>query len=350
MVAAMSLLITGVQSGKILAAKGIYDSCFPRYEKRDLCMVYGEFDYVRVKERLNRVLFTFSGGKVRLQGYYYPCDGAKGLVVVSHGMHAGADDYIPFIEYFVDSGYAVFAYDCRGTYASEGDSTVGLCTPLMDLDYALQYIKNDATLSKYPLFLFGHSWGGYAAASVLAIHGNVKACAVIAPFNDGYTLIAEKGEQYAGPFADIVKAGFPKIFLDVYQKYLFGKYTEHNAVKGINSTGVPVFVAHGNEDSVISFNGQSVISHRKEIREKNVVYYVGTGLQSGHNTILHSQRAVEYQEKVKNDLKELKKEKDRDLTKEELAEFCDGVDHTLYSEVNADMMSAIVEMFDKTLN
>ena len=347
-IVALSLLFTGLQAGEILAAKGIYDSCFPRYEKRDLNTVYGQFDYSRVEDRLKRITFHFQSEKIKLQGYYYPCEGAKGMVVVCHGMHAGADDYLPFVAYFVEHGYAVFSYDCRGTYASEGDSTVGMCTPLADLDHALNYIEKNPTLSKYPLFLFGHSWGGYAVTSVLSLHKNVKACAAVAPFNDGYTLITEKSVQYAGPLAELATGGIPRKFLEIYQKILFGKYTEHNAVKGINSTNIPVLIAHGKEDGIISFEGQSVISHREEIREENVVYYVGTGTQSGHNTILHSKRAVEYQEKVENDLEKLKKEKNRELTQKELDDFCESVDHSLYSEVNSDLMDAVLRLYEST--
>lgn len=346
---ALSVALVGLRSGTALAAKRIYDSCFPRCEKRALSAIYGEFDYRRVRTQLKRSLVTFLGEDRRLQGYYYPSADAKALVVVCHGMHAGADDYLPFIMYFVDHGYAVFAYDCRGTYASEGDSTVGFCTPVVDLDYALRFVKRDAVLSKLPLCLFGHSWGGYAVTSILSVHKNVKACAAIAPFNDGYTLIAEKGEQYAGPFVELVKESFPKRFLDVYQKSLFGKYTTLNAVKGINSTGIPVFIAHGKNDNVIGFQGPSVISHRREIREKNVRYYVGTGAQAGHNTILHSPRAVAYQEKTANALKDLKEKLERDLTEEELTAFCNRVDHATYSEVNTEMMDEILCMFDGAL-
>lgn len=349
-IVALLVVFIGLQSGTVLAAKSIYDSCFPRYEKRSLELIYGEFDYIRVADKLNRTTFNFTSDNTVLQGYYYPCDGAKGMVVVCHGMHAGADDYIPFIEYFINNDYAVFTYDCQGTYASEGDSTVGMCTPLVDLDHALKYIESDDVLSKYPLFLFGHSWGGYAVTSVLALHKNIYACAAIAPFNNGYTLIAEKGEQYTGPFSDVLTEGFPKTFLNVYQKFLFKNYTKYNAVRGINSTDIPVFIAHGNKDSIISFYKQSVISHKSEIREKNVIYYIGTDVQSGHNTILHSEQAIEYQKKIKNDLNQLKKEKDRELTYEELVAFCENVDHALYSEVNEELMEQIVKLFNNSLN
>ncbi|MBQ3230531.1 MAG: alpha/beta fold hydrolase [Clostridia bacterium] len=342
-------LRTGLQIGTILGAKAAYDAFFKRYEKRDINTVFGEFDYSRVAERLPRTTFFFPSGRWKLQGYFYPCKGAKGMVVVCHGMHAGADDYIPFIEFFVRNGYAVFTYDCQGTYASEGNSTVGMCTPLVNLDHALTYIKNNKQLSQYPLFLFGHSWGGYAATSVLSIHKNIRGCSAVAPFNSGYTLLAEKGEQYTGPFSDVLKIDFPKEFLNAYQTLLFGNYTKFDAVKGINSTNIPVYIAHGNRDFVISFGHQSVISHRAEIRKKNVTYYIGTDSLAGHNTILHSPRAVEYQEKVEKNLKRLKKEYDRDLTQQELTDFCNGVDHALYSEVNLEMMREILNMFNKAL-
>ncbi len=339
----------GLQIGTFLGAKAAYDSIFKRYEKRDIHTIFGEFDYSRVEERLPRTAFFFPSGRWKLQGYFYPCHNPKGLVVVCHGMHAGADDYLPFIEFFVNNGYAVFTYDCQGTYASEGDSTVGMCTPLVNLDHALTYIENDRQLCKYPLFLFGHSWGGYAATSVLSIHKSIRGCAAVAPFNSGYTLFAEKGEQYTAPFSDMFKIDYPEEFLNTYQAQLFKDYIKYNAVDGINSTNIPVYIAHGKRDFVISFDYQSVISHRHEIREKNVTYYIGTDAQAGHNTILHSTRAVAYQEKIKKDLKQLKKDLDRELTQEELIAFCNGVDHALYSEINTEMMQEIRNMFNGTL-
>ena len=344
------VLRTGLKAGTLLGAKAAYDAIFKRYEKRDIHTIFGEFDYSRVNSRLMRTTFFFPSGKWRLQGYFYPCYDAKGMVVVCHGMHAGADDYIPFIEFFVQNGYAVFTYDCQGTYSSEGDSTVGMCTPLVNLDHALTYIENDNQLSQYPLFLFGHSWGGYAATSVLSIHKNIRGCAAVAPFNSGYTLFAEKGEQYSAPFADMFKFDFPEEFLKVYQKLLFKEYIQYNAVDSINSTDVPVYIAHGTRDMVISFYHQSVISHRDEIRQTNVTYYIGTDAQAGHNTILHSSRAVDYQKAVAAELKQLKKQKDRALTQDELAAFCDGVNHALYSEVNAEMMQEILNMFNATFD
>ena len=182
---------------------------------------------------------------------------------------------------------------------------------------------------------------------MLSLHKNICGCAAVAPFNSGYTLFVEKGEQFAGSLTDSIAGGFPRRFLDAYQALLFKDYTKLNAVKGINSTDIPVFIAHGTRDFVISFNHQSVISHKDEIRQKNVTYYVGTGAQAGHNTILHSERAVAYQKQVEKDRKSLEKEYDRDLTQEEQAAFCRRVNHALYSEINPELMQAIVNVFNK---
>ena len=344
-IVALIAVLSGLSSGTIFAAKEIYDSCFERYEKKKIYSIYGEFDYSRVEYRLDRTLFNFYSGKVKLQGYFYPSLKSKGVVVVSHGMHAGADDYLPIIEFLVKNNYSVFTYDCKGTYNSEGDSTIGMITPLVDLDNALNFIETDSYLSSQPIFLLGHSWGGYAVTSVLSLHKNIKACAAIAPFNSGYTLIYEKGEQYAGPLA----GGMPKVFLDTYQKMLFKNYTKYDAVKGINSTNIPVLIAHGNKDSVIDYNRQSVIAHRNELRLENVFYYVGKDENSGHNTIMHSKKAVKYQKEIASKLAVLKEEKGKALSESDLKEFCDTINHSLYSEVNEELMYQIVDMFNKTI-
>ncbi len=342
---ALLATLTGLSGATIFAAKEFYDSFFVRYEKKELYNIYGEFDYSRVESTLDRKLVNFYSSKIKLQGYFYPAQDSKGIVVVSHGMHAGADDYLPIISYLVDNNFSVFTYDCKGTYNSGGDSTVGMVTPLVDLDNALKFIKSDCYMSTQPLFLLGHSWGGYAATSVLSLHKDIKACAAIAPFNSGYTLISEKGEQYVGPLA----VGLPRVFLDAYQKLLFRSYTKYNAVKGINSSDIPVLIAHGDNDKVIHFDKQSVISHKNEITNKNVIYYVGKDEHSGHNTIMHSKEAVKYQQEVAKRLEELKDKKGKNLTENDLIDFCSTVNHSLYSEVNEELMSLIIDMFNKTI-
>lgn len=175
----------------------------------------------------------------------------------------------------------------------------------------------------------------------MPLHKSVAACAAIAAPNNGYTLILEKGEQYGGQLAS---EGIPEVFLNVYQKFLFGKYTKFDAVKGINSTDIPVLIAHGDSDNLIDIDRQAIYAYKNEIRKDNVQYYRATGVQGGHDTVWHSKASSRYRESLQPKLKSIKK--DKTMPYEEKVAVLDGIDHRLYSEVNAELFEKIVKMFD----
>ena len=337
------LAAAGVGVAGIYGATELYDSFFKRYPLPDYQLTAGEVNYELVKDELPRQEISFYSDGIRLQGYFYASGSGDRLVVLSHGMHAGADDYLPIVRFFVQNGYHVFAYDDKGTYRSDGDSTVGMCEGLVDLDHALNFLNTDARFSGMKLFLVGHSWGGYASAAVLSLHPEVSACACLAPFNSGYTLITEKGEQYVG---DLSRAGLSEPFLKVYQRILFKDYVNYTGVMGINSTDIPVLIAHGKNDMIIGFHHQAIIAHQDEITNPNVQYVITEGLQGGHDSLWHSAEAVQYQQALEKQLKQAEKEKDDDLTHEELAAIYTNVNHRLYSEINEDLFKKILVMFN----
>lgn len=343
-IAGLLASLTGV-SGMVVAASVFgYDAFFSRYERPDYRIKPGEYCFERIQDRLTRSEFFYKTKSAELKGYYYPSAQNKGLVVVVHGIHAGADDYLPLIEYMVNHGYNVFAYNCTGTYESKGDSTVGMCQSLVDLDETLTYLKGIKAFRDQPTFLIGHSWGGYAVTSALALHDHIRACVGIAPMNDGSKMMVEKAEQYVGDMANMSKPVFA-----AYQKILFGKYVEYNGVRGINARHIPVLIAQGKTDKVITYDGQSVTAHKTEITNPNVIYYDGYGLQGDHNNIWHSFEAAEYQNEIQKGLKALQKAKGKKLTNEEKAMYYEGVDHRLYSAVNEALLSRIVTMFDSQI-
>ena len=110
-----------------------------------------------------RQTVTFSSGSAQLTGWLYPAEDAAALVVIAHGLGADAETYLPETMHFVDSGYSVLTYDATGTGASGGSGTRGLAQSALDLDAALTRAEQE----DLPILLFGHSWGGYAAAAVL---------------------------------------------------------------------------------------------------------------------------------------------------------------------------------------
>ncbi|MCH5351734.1 MAG: alpha/beta fold hydrolase [Clostridiales bacterium] len=339
---AAAVALTGLSAAAVAGAQLAYDAIFGRYERPDYAITAGVNCFSRAKNTLERELKSFYSDGVRLQGYYYPTSNPKGLTVVCHGIHAGADDYLPIIEYMVESGYSVFSFDYKGTYDSDGDSTVGMCESVVDLDHALEYIESERDFKGLPITLIGHSWGGYAAASVLPLHKRVVSCATIAAPNNGYKLILEKGDQYGGALAS---TGIPEVFLNVYQKMLFGKYTELNAVVGINGTDIPVLIAHGKNDRIIDVGLQSICSHKYELRSDNVEYYYTSGVQGGHDTVWHSVASAEYQAELEKTIKAVKKNKS--MSYDEKVAYFNTIDHRLYSEVNGELFDKIVAMFDR---
>ena len=344
MIAVMLASLTGISGITATSAIVAYEAMFPRVERKDYTLHPGIFFYERIQDTLPRQEIKYQVQDSTLQGYFYPSQEGKGVVIVVHGMKAGGDDYLPVIEYMVHAGFDVFSYDCTGTYNSSGDGTVGMCQSLIDLEGTISYVQSSGLSADKPLFLIGHSWGGYAVTSVLALCPSIKGCAAIAGMHNACTLMTEKAEQFVGKLSVL-----PAPVFAGYQRLLFKDYVEHNAVRGINATDAPVLVAHGVDDKTILWNKQSIISYKSEFTNPNVEYYIGKGLQGEHNSILHSIEANAYQKQVESELKLLEYDKGEKLTDDDKRAYYATVDHALYSQVNEELMLQIVNMFNGTL-
>ena len=316
---------------KKAAIKAIFDKIFNRYDRPNYDITPGLINIERTN--LKRIDLDFLANGYKLRGYYYPNSSNK-LVIVCHGLRSGADDYIPFINYFINHGYECFSFNYKGTYESEGDKTFGLSESLIDLEAAIKYIKSNNNLKNKDIYLFGHSWGGFAVCSILNIYPDIKGVASVSGFNDAASLIVDKGVFYAGEVAAL-----PKKYIDVYQKDIFGKYLKYTALDGINNTKAKILIAHGDFDLIIDFNNQSIISNVKKFINPNVKYYIGSSYNKGHDTILYSKEAIEYKKLVK---KEMKKYFDSN----ELKEYIKTIDHYKYSEPNPDLFKMIIELFN----
>lgn len=65
-----------------------------------------------------------------------------------------------WLTFSLRKGYDVFAYDATGNDESEGNSVKGVPQFLIDLDYAIQFVKQTPDFDGSPIVLFGHSLGG----------------------------------------------------------------------------------------------------------------------------------------------------------------------------------------------
>ena len=73
----------------------------------------------------------------------------KGVVLVVHGLGiGGACNYFDIDNYLASQGFLAFTYDATANDKSEGDAVYGMGQGVVDLSYAIDYVKSDPMMSK----------------------------------------------------------------------------------------------------------------------------------------------------------------------------------------------------------
>ena len=322
-----------------LVVKGIIDKIFKRVNRPNFSSL---IQFKDVKKEYPQELMQFPSGDHMLQGYLMGKENTKGLVVVVHGLGGGAEGYLTPIRCLVDAGYRVFAYDNTGYHLSEGKNCVGLPQALEDLDAALTFIENEDCFQGLPVYLFGHSWGGYCVGAVLRTNHKIKAAVSVAGFNNPNIMIVEWAKRIAGKWAYVA---IP--FMKINQRLSFGKKMDITAVDGINRANVPVLLVHGSEDVTVRLDRAATFSCKEEITNPKVQYLLWKKEgQNGHLDVLYKAGAKEYGLQISKEYSELLKKTKNKLTEEDKAEFFANVDKVRSSAPNAELMEKIVEFYE----
>lgn len=324
-----------------IVIKNVYDGFFPRAEKDKYNIIITYDD----RTDYERKIVNFKSSKHQLTGYIYGSENDKGIVVIAHGLGGGAESYIEETVYFVDKGWRVFTYDCTGSYMSEGDGTIGLAQSVIDLDSALNYIEDDNSLSGLPIMLYGHSWGGYAVTAILNYEHDISAVVSVAGFNSPMEILVEWTKDMIG-FLTYIE--YP--FLWGYQTFLFGKTAGLTGANGINKVKIPVMVAHGINDTVIYYDGASIISHKDQITNPNAIFKTyDEEYHDGHNNIFASTENVIYSRQIVKDYDKLYDECGGDIPDDVLDEFYSNVDREIVSALNIEFFDEVSIFFEESL-
>ncbi|MBQ9691500.1 MAG: alpha/beta fold hydrolase [Eggerthellaceae bacterium] len=196
--------------------------------------------------------YTFESDKgQKLQGYMYSAgENQRGIIVLAHGYGKGHNSYMNCANYFAQHGYFVFAYDVTGTDKSEGvgaqNGIGGFPQSVIDLDYAISFVKESGNFPDLPIGLFGHSWGGYSVSSVLTFHPDVSSVIECSGCNTSSDLFKILGKSHAG---EMVYAMEP--FIKAYEHIKYGEYATNTALDGFANSDAPVMVVHGAADRVV---------------------------------------------------------------------------------------------------
>lgn len=325
-----------------VAIKINFDDIFARTVEKELT---ASLRYEDVKDRYERELFSFESGENTLQGYLYGASNTKGLVVLSHGIGGGAENYFSESLYFVEHGYQVFAYDNTGCYQSEGKNSIGLPQSVVDLDAALDFIEGEERFSGLPVYLLGHSWGAYAVTSVFNYEGHDVAAAVsVAGFNDPATMVLEWCRDMMGkPLTFLLRP-----YLYIYQTIGFGEVFGYTAVGGINNTDTPVLLIHGDADTTILMDGAATVAYMDEITNPNVerVTWTKEG-RNGHSNLFYSEDAIAYLDELNVEHRALYQQYNEEIPHEVDKAFYDKIDKAQVSEIAEDFMGMILEFYER---
>ena len=291
--------------------------------------------YADVAQDYPRRELRFYSGENLLTGWVYGEPG-EALVVISHGLGATAETYLPQTMWFVDQGYSVFTYDATGTGASQGKTTVGLSQSVLDLDAALNCVEEDSALSGLPLLLFGHSWGGYAAAEILAYDHDVTASVSLSGYAVPMKMMCETASDYCGPAAYL---GAPFVLL--HQWVLFGSAANGSAVDAVNGCAVPILIVQGLADTTVRPDGAALSAQREKLTNPKVEILLLEG--EDHMSLLrpHTQEYADYVAQINRDYAALYDTYGGEIPQDVRAEFHAGVDKSITGGVWRELMQRI---------
>ena len=326
----------------LIVVQILFDDTFSRTEPREQGLT-AYLRYWDVEEQYDREAVSFRSGKNCLYGHLYGAGNSEGLVVISHGMGGGEESYLAEALYFVDHGYQVLCYSNTGCWDSEGKNCIGLNQSVLDLDAALTWVEGESRFDGVPVFLYGHSWGGYAVAAIFHFDHEITASASVAGFNEAMPMIMEWGEDMLGP---LIYAEYPFIWLN--QKLTFGKTFGLTAVDALNSTDTPVLILHGNEDETVGYNTVSIISQKDRITNPNVAYFVcDKPPQNDHNRLFQSLESIAYHDELNELYEEIYDQYDGDIPEDVDREFYAKVDKHLASEVDEAFMESVLAFYQE---
>ena len=224
---------------------GLYSVYFNRRFDSKRSLMNQVFDY----KGLNRTRYEIISDKGQtVVGYMYSAgEEQRGIIIFAHGYgNGGHNSYLENINYFAQNGYYVFAYDVTGNDESGGEGIGGVPQGMIDLNYVISFVEDSGNFPELPIGLFGHSWGGYSACSVLYYHPEIKAVIDCSGPASSSALIEGGGQCVVGPLAYAVTP-----VIKVYERAKFGEYAGITGIDGAKATAAKIMVVHSNNDNIV---------------------------------------------------------------------------------------------------
>lgn len=222
---------------------GIYKSQFlSRCDDTGLAHYFSHADFPGLRQQ--SFDFRSSLGHT-LKGWFYCYDEIipGRLVVFDHGFGGGHRSYMKEIEKLCAHGYLVYTYDHTGCMESGGENPRGLSQSLRDLNDCLNALRATQGFRDLDVSVMGHSWGGFSAMNIAALHPEVTHIVALSGFISVEAMVAQF-------FSGILK-GYRKPVLKIEQDSN-PDFVKYNAVQTLANTGVPVLLIYSYNDKLVN--------------------------------------------------------------------------------------------------
>jgi len=213
----------------------------------------------KLKTKVEEVRFKSANGKL-LNGLYFKRDGAKHVLLLSHGNAGNVAHRLPHVIHMLQLGTSVLLYDYQGYGKSEGDPSVSGIVE--DGVAAYDYLTGTLGWHANQVILYGESLG----------------CAVtcqIAKQREAAAMVLQSG------FASLPGAARDRfIWLNLFPDFTFPQ-PQLNNCQILAASHIPLLIIHGEKDSIlpIKYADQMYAAScapKQFVRLKN----------SGHNDVL----------------------------------------------------------------
>ena len=186
---------------------------------------------------------------------------------------------------YADMGFCVITYGAKGHGEANvlGESNVGgLPNGAFDMFGILRWVglqsSGNSPWKDKPIYLLGHSWGGYCTGMVLRYGPDVNGACIMSGFNTSEEMLRQSAARistYLAPIWTPVLVLWERIRCYDADLKMFGLgFMRHTVADSFEETDMPVLVIHGTQDDVVPMNcgydqwkEQYAISDRMEFVE-----------------------------------------------------------------------------------
>ena len=279
------------------------------------------------KDELDRTEFKTYYYVREINGFIYKKkfqDKFKGFVILSHGMFGTHIQYLIDISLLCENGYQVLAFDNYGCGLSEGNSIEALAHGTYVLENVIETVKAKNLNNGLPVFLYGHSWGGFSVLGAMRNYPELKGViSRSAPYSQ-----LKAGKSLLFNFSKKIYYIY-KPFLSFLGFFLLPSRMRITVKRGTNKNKkTPVLILQAKDDPMVLYSASAAKYYTEHPQDNVKVVISEKGL---HNSLIEESSTKAYIECVK-EYKNIKKGIDKSKTEKEFIDSLNKKSIYLYQD------------------